>query len=243
MDNNKHTSPFLFFLCFLFCLFTAYAVTQPAAGLSPMKDSGFTEVISAEKDETGTDVLTEEAITEETSEETSSAAETTAEDATAAEETVSEEASEAVPPEETSAEAYVSEPETAESTEAPVSQAAETAADGNYTVSPEAANGSWSKSGGEWFFVTEDGNYHGWFYDTDGHVYYLNPENGVMTTGWLDLNGNRYYFNTDGVMQTGDVEVDGQIYHFNNDGILEGAGTSAEAQPEIVITAVPAKTP
>ena len=62
-----------------------------------------------------------------------------------------------------------------------------------------------------------------------------------MMTGWLDLDGKRYYFNNDGVMQTGDVEIDGQTYHFNADGVLEGTTESKEPQPQAVITAVPVR--
>lgn len=60
---------------------------------------------------------------------------------------------------------------------------------------------------------TEDGNhyymdYHGepmvdW-QNIDGQWYYLDPANGgAMRTGWLDLNGSRYYLGTNGIRTTG----------------------------------------
>lgn len=40
----------------------------------------------------------------------------------------------------------------------------------------------------------------GWFTDTDGKTYYLNPEKdateGSMITGWKLINDKWYYFNT-----------------------------------------------
>ena len=45
----------------------------------------------------------------------------------------------------------------------------------------------------------------GWFTDTDGHRYYLNPSSngslGLMLTGWQYIDGKWYYF----AEQSGDI--------------------------------------
>ena len=53
-----------------------------------------------------------------------------------------------------------------------------------------------------------------------------------MQTGWLELDGSRYYLNADGVLQTGDVTIDGEIYHFGADGTQQGDPTAAEDSSE-----------
>ena len=54
-----------------------------------------------------------------------------------------------------------------------------------------------------WYFMVNGEGYKGWLTDTDGHRYYFNDK-GVMQTGWLELDGKRYYLNAD-ESQTGDV--------------------------------------
>lgn len=52
---------------------------------------------------------------------------------------------------------------------------------------------------------------------------YFGPE---MLTGWQELDGSKYYFDTEtGVMVTGEAEIDGSIYAFSNEGkfLHEGA--------------------
>lgn len=88
-----------------------------------------------------------------------------------------------------------------------------------------AAAGTWEQQDGQWIFILEDsgdkaigwiyaewnGNYSwyhfdqngymqsGWYYDTDGNWYYMNPVSdgtkGKMYTGWHQIDGNWYYFN------------------------------------------------
>lgn len=52
-----------------------------------------------------------------------------------------------------------------------------------------------------------------------------------MQTGWLELDGNRYYLNADGVLQTGDVTIDDELYHFGADGAQQGEPTTADVVP------------
>lgn len=52
-----------------------------------------------------------------------------------------------------------------------------------------------------WYHFNKDGYMDaGWFMDTDGKTYYLNPKSdgskGAMMTGWQQIDGGWYYFNT-----------------------------------------------
>ena len=56
----------------------------------------------------------------------------------------------------------------------------------------------------------------GW-QEIEGNWYYFNS-NGNMKTGWEEINVYWYYFNSDGVMQTGWQEIGGKWYYFRPDG-------------------------
>lgn len=102
-------------------------------------------------------------------------------------------------------------------------------------ISPEAYEGEWVPVGGSWYFEVNDTPITGWFYDTDGHIYYFNTK-GIMLTGWLNHNGKRYYFDEDGIMQTGKIPIDGRVYLFAENGTMEGYAeptpTPVPEQPE-----------
>ncbi len=57
----------------------------------------------------------------------------------------------------------------------------------------------------------------GW-QDVEGHRYYLN-EDGSARTGWLELEDGRYYLRADGTMARGEEEIDGQRYFFTSAGL------------------------
>ena len=52
----------------------------------------------------------------------------------------------------------------------------------------------------------------------ESETYYFDPASYEMQTGWLDLDGSRYYFADDGAMQTGICSIDGRKYCFRRDG-------------------------
>ena len=59
-------------------------------------------------------------------------------------------------------------------------------------------------------------------YEIDGKKYYFNSEGAVETNGWiLDENGNWYYAKTSGEIVTGDLLINGTQYHFNENGTLK----------------------
>ena len=87
--------------------------------------------------------------------------------------------------------------------------------DGSYTVS------NWEKINGQWYYFDSAGwMKNGWIVLGDSW-YYLDAS-GAMHKGWLEEGGNKYYLNpeanssgVEGVMLTGYHEIDGEWYYFN----------------------------
>ncbi|RGM01948.1 hypothetical protein DXC39_17645 [Hungatella hathewayi] len=60
----------------------------------------------------------------------------------------------------------------------------------------------WSSQDGSWYYYDSTGSLHkGWLND-NGNWYYLNPETGVMQTGFLTVDGKTYYLQENGKMLT-----------------------------------------
>lgn len=96
-------------------------------------------------------------------------------------------------------------------------------ADGKYIpgYDPEVYGGSWVKIDNVWYYKTSSGQYiSGKFKDIDGKRYYFET-NGAMATGWKKLNGEWYYFESSGSMVTGWKTVGSYKYYFNSSGHLE----------------------
>ena len=79
----------------------------------------------------------------------------------------------------------------------------------------------WQQGAEGWYFLGDDGAVkHGWQYSKKSDEwYYLDPETGVMATGWLTVDGATFYLRkTGGVagsMYTGWQQVDGDWYWFD----------------------------
>lgn len=59
----------------------------------------------------------------------------------------------------------------------------------------------WAEMDGSWFYYNHDGLHKGWLLE-NGDWYYLDPETGMMQTGFITLEGKTYYLNSDGRMLT-----------------------------------------
>ncbi len=82
--------------------------------------------------------------------------------------------------------------------------------------------GDWKQEDGAWRFCDPEQNaYAGWVLTSSGW-YYMDPSDGKMVTGWKQINGYRYYFETqqgktEGKMHTGWYQDEqGKWYFFNN---------------------------
>ena len=243
-EKNTRTSRLLMCTSFLVCVAAGGLITQPSATPSPLTDESRPDMIVADAVET--ESLPEEIVDElvspspaaaeepETAEDTPTETPEALPEETSAPE-VTEAPEETVVPKET--EAPEKEPETDSAAKEPEQgdeseTGAQTDGKTDYTASPEAASGTWVYYDSSWYFRVGDDNHHGWLYDTDHHVYYFDPRDGSMVTGWRDINGRRYYFDADGIMQTGRVKVDGQYYHMQEDGSLEGYEAPVEVPEE-----------
>ena len=56
----------------------------------------------------------------------------------------------------------------------------------------------------------------GWV-EKDGNTYYY-LEDGSAATGWLELDGSHYHFSSDGHLEKGFREIDGETFYFRADG-------------------------
>ena len=82
-------------------------------------------------------------------------------------------------------------------------------------------SGDWARILGSWYYFQQDGYIlKGWYQEGD-HYYYLNMDQGVMTTGWDMIDGNWYYFDKNGKMVTGWIEdLPRHWYYLGEDGVL-----------------------
>lgn len=80
-------------------------------------------------------------------------------------------------------------------------------------------NGYWLNNSDGTKMYYENGKYITGWKNLDG-VYYVFNSNGIMQTGWWKYKDKVYYLNGDGAMATGWASIDGKSYYFNNDGSL-----------------------
>ena len=57
----------------------------------------------------------------------------------------------------------------------------------------------------------------GWVTTSNGKRYFMDPETGIMYTGWLTINGQTFFMNPSGAMQTEGGTIDGrqEVFHTN----------------------------
>lgn len=60
----------------------------------------------------------------------------------------------------------------------------------------------WSEKDGNWYYYNQDGQLQKGWLELNGDWYYLNPDNGVMATGFIQIEGKTYYMMADGKMLT-----------------------------------------
>lgn len=90
---------------------------------------------------------------------------------------------------------------------------------GNFSSFAAVTAGNWELIEGNWKFYDESHNeVRGWI-NTENGSYYIDPENGMMVTGWKNIEGKWYYFNSVpsnpkfGEMLRGWQYIDGE-YHY-----------------------------
>lgn len=80
---------------------------------------------------------------------------------------------------------------------------------------PEPVAGWVTENGKTWYQLSNGSRPTGWL-DLDGNRYYLD-ENGIRT-GWLTLDGQTYYLKPDGSVTRGKAQIEGRTYYFVRSG-------------------------
>ena len=83
---------------------------------------------------------------------------------------------------------------------------------------PTAAQAAWKTTSQGKMYTTAGGFYTGWK-DIDGNRYYFNTSNGIMYTGWKYVDKKVYFFGASGIMRTGWHKIGDYTYYFGNDGV------------------------
>lgn len=76
----------------------------------------------------------------------------------------------------------------------------------------------WQLENNEWSYYVENKKTVGWI-ELNGQWYYLDS-NGVMATGWEKLNNKWYYMDSEGRMTTGWEKVNNRWYYMKSDGAM-----------------------
>jgi lysozyme len=90
--------------------------------------------------------------------------------------------------------------------------------DGTYTKN------AWEFIEGKWYLFNAEGwMIYDWKKDASNWYYFGDCNDGAMKTGWCyDKKSCKwYYFNEEGIMQTGWIEIDYKWYHLDNNGAME----------------------
>lgn len=74
--------------------------------------------------------------------------------------------------------------------------------------------GVWEHSSAGWRYLVNNVPSYG-FIEDDGKTYYLDPNTGVMHTGWVKIEGIWYFFNGSGAMHTGWLLSGGKWYYLD----------------------------
>ena len=93
---------------------------------------------------------------------------------------------------------------------------------GNFSSFAAVMAGNWELIDGNWKFYDESHNeVRGWI-NTENGSYYIDPDNGMMVTGWKNIEDKWYYFNSVpsnpkfGEMLRGWQYIDGEYYYLDS---------------------------
>ena len=88
----------------------------------------------------------------------------------------------------------------------------------------------WHWIDGAWRFYRQGAQCTGWL-DVDGVRYYF-ESSGPRQQGWLELNGQRFYLYENGSVAVGTVVLDDVEYIFDANGVLEYDGSTASDETQ-----------
>lgn len=75
----------------------------------------------------------------------------------------------------------------------------------------------WKLHNGSWYNIQDNRLVKGWYYEEeDDNWYYMDPDTGIMKTGWIKLHDNWFFLNPENDRQSWFIGEDGK-YHFGGD--------------------------
>lgn len=86
------------------------------------------------------------------------------------------------------------------------------------SITPLQVNAEWRQASNGWWYAQEGTYATGWK-QIDGQWYYFDS-NGYMNTGWEQIGGQWYYFDSNGHMNTGWINDNGNWYYTYSDGAM-----------------------
>lgn len=72
----------------------------------------------------------------------------------------------------------------------------------------------------KWLGVMVKEDWHNFGTETDPKYSYYGSDGKAVVSGWLELNGNKYHFDSNGYMETGFKTIDTNKYYFSNSGAM-----------------------
>ena len=101
----------------------------------------------------------------------------------------------------------------------------------------------WYLSGDTWYYADEEGVLKTGWLNLDGTWYYLDPSTGAMRTGWVYVDGRWYWLASSGAMATGWVTVGGTKWQLDASGALIEAEQTPQSDLQHRIVDAAYRTP
>lgn len=86
----------------------------------------------------------------------------------------------------------------------------------------------WDYSAGQTRYLDFDGRPRTGWLEIDGNWYYFQPQEGYMATGWVEVGGKHYYLDSRGVRQSGWLNLSDGSYYLSGDGSASGGWLDLE---------------
>ena len=95
--------------------------------------------------------------------------------------------------------------------------------EGRYSTSEKTKNGEWLETADGAVYYIEKGKIVTGWKKVDDRRYYFDPATGVMSRGFVQIDGKYHYFDEDGVAQTGKIRSGGAYYYLDkNSTVMTG---------------------
>lgn len=97
------------------------------------------------------------------------------------------------------------------------------------SINPIGVSAAWKNDSNGWWY-SEGSNFSTGWKEIDGQWYYFDS-NGYMKTGWIQDASTWYYLKDNGTMATADLSIQGKKYKFSSDGKWSGTLSTTSSPP------------